>query len=85
MFLGIAKAAQFEEVLSSSPTSTRNIHQLYPPRYINNQCCGSVAEFIDKVNSGMGCRTGTPGYMAGGPVRLPYAGIGFYPPAVKDL
>ncbi len=38
----------------------------------------SEAEFIDlwlgdKVNSG------TPGYMAGGPVRQPYAGVDFIP------
>jgi hypothetical protein len=35
----------------------------------------------DKVNSGIGlfCCTGTPGYMAGGPVRRPYAGVDFIP------
>ncbi len=45
-----------------------------------------VAEFIDpwlgnKVNSGIGCCTGTPGYTAGGPVHVqqPYAGVDFIP------
>ncbi len=48
----------------------------------------TVAEFIDpwlgdKVNSGIRLstfyRTGTPGYMAGGPVRQPYVGVDFVP------
>ncbi len=46
-----------------------------------------VAEFIDlwlgdKANSGIRLsyrQSGMSGYMAGGPVRQPYAGVGFIP------
>jgi hypothetical protein len=46
-----------------------------------NDLCSRIHRFLTwEINSDIGLsffRTSTPGYMAGGPIRQPYAGVDF--------
>ncbi len=63
--------------LSDSPNV--RLFVIFPSCTTCQQPNSQIPDLRIKSTPTQGCCTGTPGYMAGGPVRQPYAGVDFIP------